>query len=130
MTGAWKLTRRFASAALILLSLGCQALAPNEATAVLTGTVYRGPIAPVCQPTVPCDAPFAATFDVRRGSRRVGTFTSGADGSFSVALPIGELLVIPHANAPIMQPTSQSKSVVLPPGGLTGVELFFDTGIR
>ena len=125
----WKLTRPFACAALILLSLGCQALAPNE-TAVLTGTVYRGPIAPVCQPTVPCDTPFAATFDVRRGGRRIATFTSGADGSFSVALPVGELLVIPHADAPIMQPTSQSKSLVLPSGGLTGVELFFDTGIR
>jgi hypothetical protein len=126
----WKLTRPRACAVLILLSLGCGVFAPNEATGVLTGKVYRGPIAPVCQPTVPCDAPFSATFDVRRGSWRVATFTSGADGSFSVALPAGELLVIPRATAPIMDPTSQVKSVVLQPGMTTVVDLFFDTGIR
>jgi hypothetical protein len=123
--------RRSTCVVLLLLTFGCHGFGPDEeTTAVLAGKVYRGPITPVCLPEVPCDAPFSASFEVRRGSRRVATFSSSADGSFRVALPAGELRVVPFANAPLMDPTSQSRSVTLPPGGLTGVELFFDTGIR
>lgn len=97
---------------------------------MLAGTVRRGPITPVCQVATPCDEPFAATFEVRRGNRRVATFTSGADGAFNVKVPAGELVVVPDASAPLMNPTSQAKPVVLQAGALTEVHLVFDTGIR
>lgn len=120
-----------AFALLILCFAGCHVFAPDDvATVVLAGKVYRGPIMPVCQNDAPCDAPFAATFEVRRGSRRVATFTSNADGTFNVGVPPGELLVIPYANAPLMNPTLQVKSVVASATGTTIVDLYFDTGIR
>lgn len=126
-----ELMRRLACVVLVLLTVGCDAFGPDEEmTAVLAGKVYRGPIAPVCQPNIPCAAPFSASFEVRRGSRRVATFTSSADGSFRVDLPAGELLVVPYANAPLMDPASQSKTVTLQAGAVTTVDLFFDTGIR
>ena len=96
----------------------------------LRGSVLRGPVIPVCQEDVPCDAPFAATFDVREGSRRVAVFPSDEDGGFEVALAPGSYLVVPQADAPIMNPTMQAQEVVVVPDHVTEVVLVFDTGIR
>ena len=117
--------------ALSCLALGCGTIEPGEqATAVLTGTVRRGPITPACQNDVPCDEPFSAMFHVRRDARRIATFVSGPDGAFTVTLPPGDLIVVPDASAPLMSPTSQAKPVSLRAGTLTEVTLSFDTGIR
>lgn len=96
----------------------------------LTGVVVRGPITPVCVVDRPCEAPFSAAFDVYQDVRRVAGFTSDADGHFTVRLPAGTYRVIPSADAPIIQPTTQVKTVEVGPVGLTEVQLQFDTGIR
>ena len=79
---------------------------------------------------VPCDAPFAATFDVMQNGRKVASFQSNGDGQFTVALPPGDYVVIPASDAPLMRPTTQTKTVSVGPTGRTTVQLDFDTGIR
>ena len=108
----------------------CASTAPS-ATTGLTGIVTRGPITPVCRVDVPCDASFSATFNVERAGRRVAQFQSDASGQFTVFLPPGGYNVVPNADAPILAPTAQTKSVtVADTGTLTVVRLTFDTGIR
>ena len=92
--------------------------------------VVRGPVQPVCQVGDPCDAPFAATFDVNRGGLHVAQFQSDAQGAFKVGLLPGAYRVIPRASAPIIDPSGQSKDVVVGEEGYTTVTLSFDTGIR
>ncbi len=102
----------------------------NLVSTGLTGTVMRGPVTPVCQINVPCDAPFSASFDVRRDSLRVATFHSDADGTFTVTLPPGTYVIVPASDAPLMNPAMQTRTVTVDPTGLTEVHLLFDTGIR
>ena len=94
----------------------------------LTGIVRRGPTAPVCVPDAPCDAPFAARFTVRQGSRAVTTFQSNSNGEFAVGLGPGDYTVTPNADAPVM--AGQAMHVTVLSVGLTTVALEFDTGIR
>jgi hypothetical protein len=109
---------------------GCASSAPSPVTG-LTGVVTRGPVTPVCRVDVPCDAPFSATFNVERAGRRVAQFQSDASGQFTVFLQPGGYTVVPNADAPIIAPTSQVKSVTVgDTGTLTVVRLMFDTGIR
>jgi hypothetical protein len=106
-----------------------QPASPTDGTG-LTGVAVRGPIMPVCQIQVPCDAPLSATFGVERNTRRITQFQSDADGRFTVMLPPGMYRIVPAADAPIMSPQSQAKTVEVLPVGLTQVRLEFDTGIR
>jgi hypothetical protein len=99
-------------------------------TTGLTGVVVRGPITPVCQIQVPCDAPFSAAFNVEQNARRITQFQSDADGRFTVTLPPGVYRIVSGADAPILSPQSQAKTVEVLSGGLTEVRLEFDTGIR
>ena len=80
---------------------------------------------------MPCDAPFSATFTVRRAGRQVAQFQSDSSGQFTVQLDPGVYTVVPSADAPLISPTSQTKSVTVADSGqLTAVRLMFDTGIR
>ncbi len=106
-----------------------QPLSPTVETG-LTGVVVRGPVAPVCEVNKPCDAPFSAAFDVYQNTRRVAGFRSDTDGHFSVMLAAGSYRIIPAADAPIIQPPAQVKTVEVQPVGLTQIRLEFDTGIR
>src|ERR1043165_9998781 len=103
---------------------------PAELTTGLSGTVERGPIAPVCQTGVPCTAGFSASFDVRQGSRRVATFASDPVGRFTVLLGPGKYTIVPSSSAPLMNPTAQTRDVEVLRTGITAVHLSFDTGIR
>jgi hypothetical protein len=108
----------------------CNSVAPSMTTG-LTGTVTRGPVTPVCRVDVPCDAPFSATFIVQRNAREVATFRSDQMGQFTVFLDPGPYTIVPGADAPIISPQQQTKSVtVADTGRLTTVQLSFDTGIR
>jgi hypothetical protein len=113
-----------------LITLGCHSPSGPTLTTGLTGTVLRGPITPVCQIQVPCDAPFSADFSVEQNGRMVSGFRSDQDGRFTVMLEPGAYRVVPAANAPIIFPASQAKTVDVRPGGLTEIRLTFDTGIR
>jgi hypothetical protein len=109
---------------------GCSSTAPSPATG-LTGIVTRGPVTPVCRVDVPCDAPFSATFNAERAGRRVAQFQSDAAGQFTVFLAPGGYTIVPNADAPVIVPAAQTKSVtVADTGALTVVRLMFDTGIR
>ncbi len=122
------------TASLFTLALFCGATgcgtpaAPSETA--LVGTVVRGPVQPVCQLAVPCDAPFSAGFTVRQGDRVVAAFRSDSQGHFEVLLAPGMYVVVPNADAPIISPRAQAKDVVVGPTGPTTVLLHFDTGIR
>ena len=94
------------------------------------GTVYRGPVAPVCAFNQPCEAPFKAGFTVQRGTTRVATFQSDDQGHYEVRVSPGTYTVVPDAGAPIITPTSQGREVTVAANGLTMVDLHFDTGIR
>jgi hypothetical protein len=113
-----------------VVALGCHSPASPTITTGLTGTVLRGPITPVCQIQVPCDAPFSADFSVEQNGKVVSQFRSDQDGRFTVMLAPGGYRVVPAANAPIMFPAAQAKTVEVLSTGLTEVRLTFDTGIR
>ena len=124
-------TKAFVLAATFgLLVAACSATAPSPTTG-LTGTVTRGPVTPVCRVDVPCDAPFSASFTVQQNGRQVSQFRSDQNGQFPVFLEPGAYTVVPGADAPIIFPAQQMKSVtVVANGQLTVVQLSFDTGIR
>jgi hypothetical protein len=110
--------------------LACGTTEVTELATGLTGTVTRSPITPVCQLGVPCSAPFSANFTVRQGSHVVASFHSDTQGGFTVRLPAGDYQVVPASDAPIIQPGSQAKDVMVAAGPLTTVHLDFDTGLR
>ena len=113
-----------------MITLGCHSPASPTLTTGLTGTVRRGPITPVCQIQVPCDAPFSADFSVEQNGKVVNQFRSDQDGRFTVMLEPGRYRVVPATNAPIIFPASQAKTVDVLSRGLTEVRFTFDTGIR
>ena len=113
-----------------VMTLGCHSPASPTLTTGLTGTMLRGPITPVCQIQVPCDAPFSADFSVEQNGKVVSRFGSDQEGRFTVMLEPGQYRVVPAANAPIIFPASQAKTVDVHAGGLTEIRLTFDTGIR
>jgi hypothetical protein len=121
-------------ATLRVLALACCIAGCGAPTAPgntgLAGTVVRGPVRPVCQVDVPCDAPFSATFTVEQGNRVVASFRSDSQGHFESRLLPGKYLVVPGPDAPIMLPRAQAKEVEVGSSGLTTVLLHFDTGIR
>jgi hypothetical protein len=121
---------RLLIASFMVLASGCQGGGTAPLDTGLTGVVLRGPIEPVCQEGVPCDAPFAATFSVRQDGRVVRSFSSAADGRFTVMLVPGAYQVVPGADAPIIAPATQVRDVVVGASGLTVDTLVFDTGIR
>ena len=116
-------------AAAVLTAAGCGATTPTSTTG-LTGTVLRGPVAPVCTVNVPCTAPFSAGFTVNTNGSVVAHFRSDGDGHFTVMVPPAVYQVIPDADAPLLEPTLQAKTVTVQGAGLTSVTLEFDTGLR
>jgi hypothetical protein len=129
---------RLSLSALLCLLAGLASCRGSAATGMqidppvtgLVGTMLRGPVMPVCRPTVPCDAPFAASFVAQQDQRTVATFQSDSLGQFLVGLSPGTYLIVPGPNAPIISPGSQTREVTVGPVGLTKVQLEFDTGIR
>ena len=114
----------------VTFATACGNPASSTPTTGLTGVVVRGPITPVCRIDIPCDAPFSAGFSVQQNGRRIGQFRSDTEGRFTVWLSHGAYTVVPDADAPLMAPTFQARSVEVGGTGLTIVRLEFDTGIR
>jgi hypothetical protein len=103
---------------------------PDAPLVRVDGRVMRGPTAPTCQLDVPCEAPFSAGFSVRKGARTLAQFRSNANGEFTVELAPGAYVVVPDADAPLLAPQQQERSLSVPDVGAISVELSFDTGIR
>lgn len=115
-----------------LAATACSDPASPTPTTGLTGTVTRGPTAPVCQVNVPCDAPFSAAFTATPAASTSASvhFRSDAAGQFTVYLSPGTYRIVPDADAPIISPASQTKTATVGSSGLTQLDLHFDTGIR
>ena len=116
----------------LICAAGAACTNPSSSTPTtgLTGTVLRGPVTPVCRVDVPCDAPFSASFAVLTHGRQVAQFESDAAGRFTVWIAPGTYEIVPRADAPVISPTTQIKTVDVGDSGLTNVILTFDTGIR
>jgi hypothetical protein len=104
-------------------------VAATQSTSLI-GIVIRSPTQPVCRPEISCESPFSALFDVRQGAVPITTFRTADDGRFRLNLPPGDYQIVPAADAPIMTPASQAKTVTVVAEQVTDVRLEFDTGIR
>jgi hypothetical protein len=101
----------------------------GNGTTGLEGTVTRGPVTPVCQINVPCDAPFKWSFQVVIGSLVVAHFSSDSVGHYRVPLVPGAYAIRADSGAAIWPP-DQTIPVIVGPVGMTQKDLQFDTGIR
>lgn len=101
----------------------------GDGTTGLEGTVRRGPVTPVCQVGVPCDAPLESAFTVLVGQRIVAAFVSDSAGHYSLFLAPGVYAISPDTSAPVW-PKGQTRQAVVGQSGMTQLDLEFDTGIR
>ena len=114
----------------LLVALALVAACADTMFVRVDGLVTRGPVQPVCVPDLPCDAPFSAGFTVYSGGRMVLHFRSDANGRFTIFLAPGEYEFVPDGDAPLLDPSGQTKTVSVPTADSFGVTLTFDTGIR
>jgi len=94
----------------------------------IQGTILAGPACPgPVRLGSPCpDRPVAMTVEVVSGSTVAATFTSDANGVFSVSVGPGTYTLRSKTGLPALRPTP----VVVLAGQFTQVELHADTGIR
>jgi hypothetical protein len=93
----------------------------------LYGTVRRGPITPVCQVNVPCDAPAAwITLTFTRGAVRKSTRTDGG-GNYRIALGPG-IYSVRTSSTQFGQPRPAEVHVRV--GHFDRIAFTIDTGIR
>jgi hypothetical protein len=99
----------------------------------IRGKVTIGPTCPVqiVPPDLNCaDKPFPAGFYVKnKDGQVVKSFTSDANGAFSVELPSGEF-VITNIPSPGTYPRFTEQNVTISPNKYLEVNLQFDSGIR
>ena len=93
----------------------------------LEGTIRRGPIQPVCREGEQCDAPLQAGFTLQQADSVVARFASDSEGHFLVYVAPGTYLVAPDEPIGI---GLEALEATVEGGGLTHVDLTFDTGIR
>ena len=88
--------------------------------------VERVPPAPACAPK-PVHGAHLLIRD--ESGKVVATLTTDASGAFSVALPLGRYTIMAQPVTGLLR-AADAKQVVLGAGGLSGLELSYDTGIR
>jgi hypothetical protein len=109
-----------------LLLAACSAGAPSSG---IRGTILAGPACPgPARAESPCpDRPVAMTVEVVNGNTVVTTFTTDANGTFSVGVAPGTYTLRSKGGLP---PTLKPTIVVVVAGQYSDVELHADTGIR
>jgi hypothetical protein len=90
-------------------------------------------MAPTCPVEVagqsPCVKPYPAVLVVTDSDGREVARTKAADdGTFSIALPPGDYVILPQSGDPF--PTAQPMDVTVVPGQFAEVQINYDTGIR
>src|SRR5262249_38620235 len=103
----------------------------------LYGTVRKGPVKPVCQQGVPCDAPVQTTLVFTRTSRDGTVFQpthkwvlrSTGQGKYKIALDPGYYSVQSIVKIG-MSKLPKPHAVHVRSGRWDKINLFFDTGIR
>ncbi len=116
-----------AAAALALLPVA----GPSSATGSgLYGAVRKGPVKPVCQIGVPCDAPVAKTMLVfSKAGQTVARVRSTTAGTYRIALAPGYYDV--RATVKIgLTKLPRPHAIHVRAGHWDKINLFFDTGIR
>jgi len=113
----------------VWLSIGCSDRT-GPSGVVLEVQVLRGPITPVCLSEHPCEAGFAARFDVYQAGRVEAQFTTDANGQARLRLPPGEYEIVPDARAPLISPREQRRALRVEEPGPVAITLQFDTGLR
>jgi hypothetical protein len=120
---------RSTSAALLLLALVVGACGSVGAPpSGIQGTILAGPACPgPVRLGSPCpDRPVAMTVEVVSGTAVATTFTTDANGAFSVSVAPGTYVLRSKSGLPALRSTP----VVVLAGQYTKVELHADTGIR
>jgi hypothetical protein len=115
--------------ALVLALLAGALAAPAAGTprGGLYGTVWRGPITPVCEIGVPCERPAAhAVFVLTRNGTDTRVVTDGA-GHYRVRLAPGRYRVHKNDWGP---GDVRPSSIVVPSGHFARRNFHIDTGIR
>jgi hypothetical protein len=112
----------------VLLAAGCGAKTPTDSG--VQGQVRIGPVAPVEQPGVTNDKPYAASLQIARASdgKVVAETKSDANGSFRLALAPGRYVLQPVSGAPL--PTAPAQEFTVSAGQFTTVRVDYDSGIR
>jgi hypothetical protein len=114
---------------LIVVAAASSEATPATATSGLYGIVKRGPIRPVCQVEVACDAPAVGVVLMfsRRGTT-VARVRTRAGGRYRVGLARGTYTVRTNQRPFGVVPTPSRATV--PRGRFARVDFFVDTGIR
>jgi hypothetical protein len=102
----------------------------TTARGTLTGTVMRGPIAPVCALEQPCDEPaphVALVFS--HADAVVGRVTTDANGHYRLRLPALRYEVR-RANAATIDRKLDPHGIRVYAGRVTHIDFSIDTGIR
>jgi hypothetical protein len=120
---------RLAVVSAVAVSLLASAVSGGATGSGLYGTVRKGPIRPVCQVGVPCDAPVRGTLVFSRGGDVVARVRPTLRGRYRVALTPGIYEV--RATVKIgLSAQPRPRAVHVRAGHWDEIDLFFDTGIR
>ena len=118
------------AAALIVLTAALVARSSTP-TAIVSGTVYRGPTMPAQRPGWPAEVPVTAGVQARDAAGRVMASThSNARGHYSLQLAPGAYTLVAIPDAPGTFPLGRPATVVVRAGTEVSVDLWLDTGIR
>lgn len=97
----------------------------------LQGTVYRGPITPVCRISEPCEAPAAnVTLEFRRGGLKIGSAKTGADGRYRILIAAAIYTVVADERGPGRDLSPFPRRVKVRLGHVDKLDFRIDTGIR
>ena len=121
---------RIATGAAVALVLLPAAATTGASGSGLYGTVRKGPVKPVCQAYVPCDAPVTKTLLVfSKANRIVARVRSTATGTYRIALAPGYYAVSATAKIGVTK-LPKPHAIHVRAGHWDRINLFFDTGIR
>lgn len=121
--------------AFIMVFVPTQRITQPIKEGILEGKVNIGPICPVERPDVPCPVPpeaYAARMIIvyaKDGKTMVGESSIKVDGTYQIALPIGEFVVDLKKNW-IDSSAEVPAKVMIKEGKTTTLNINIDTGIR
>jgi hypothetical protein len=103
---------------------------PSSPDSGLRGTILIGPTCPVeIAGQSPCVKPYPGMLVVTDSDgREVARTTAAADGTFAIALPPGDYVILPQPGDPF--PQAQPIDVTVVPGQFEDVQVNYDSGIR
>ena len=120
---------RLAAGAAVALVLLPAAATGGSTGSGLYGTVTKGPITPVCQIGVPCDAPVRAMLVFSQSRREVARIRSTEQGRYRISLAPGFYDVRTTVKIGLTK-LPKPHAVHVRGGHWDKINLFFDTGIR